>query len=1169
MEPIAAQDTFSVPVSPPARDSMEDADPSLTRKRPRLDSGSKETLAMPAEQTTAPNTAATLREQQVEMTIRSQPPSSSQAMDGANDPESLPDTTTATIALGEDTDSEAAVASTENGLTDVDEGSADSPPVIAIDDDDNDTMVGGTVPSAVQIEYDAELYFQRFPFAQHGNYLQAVHNIAQHFRDSKQLQCGPTRPHLPHNTNVFAASLIDGTVLPQVALWLNSLPEQPSCWKSYFQDKHVFWDEFAGIVHRVLHRRSRFGHQFCDDGQTEEDVFTSFFAEYFRVCAVLMQVDADTLLQWSPEETNAPDLLSCKHIRHITLILRREKPHLFGLLEREYGVDVHSMASRLAREFIRADGIKSLLTFANMARAEPAVLLQHATAVWMTQLINILGWSLLEMAEPQSVLGQAGFYQDVLQYFHSYDADLQTPSKVTDIGQAKEMITSMSALLHDLCQWDSPIAAKLADELLDFRDPDSPITPTLLDSRVTTGIDDYRQDPSLFPVLVTNAWKFKLLRKYVVKGRMELRVMSIGTMDNALVGIWKEYHQSPLGPSHPVMQYLAEFLLHERVTDYIISVDSHPQLISRSGNVVGFLVVTKRYSSSQTDAVWNTVAKSSDPRVVSATLTMLVNIFSLMDLPELVYLCTKFYELPIEIYSPDLLRILRELTNKMKTKYPNWSEIECNARPWNAVVRILQDTSPGKDTGKVFYAMHNDAYDQLYQLRGIIKSDERHDICRKCAAHIANRSPKATGSVRAINVLTTMPDCKDALFFAENPDVTRQILEETCAFVKEVDDITTNQAHALQYRLDLLSFLISHATEAIPLDLYQDIWDHLIGKYAQTNQLRDMAWSKFLEASKFNDENSFCKQLISSYVPNLEPQYYTPGLYGFVAAYKFPTTRRIVATSEGEKELLQIRGAELLWSMVLSAPAHTIEDHAAALLAARYLELGTEPNVALGEVEAAHVALVEQCMQELSSAYKVLRHNPGEVQDDQMNITPSEAVRQQNERRFTRTILFLKGLLMSIRKRSEFNRGRRSDSKVEPLDLDLAYGDTLEIKYQSQTEKQSILVGAADTLQDLNDRLCQATGYSKINLFARGQRISVAGKCNEPIADLGLADTMLLVQKAPGSEVTQPMSEPSKDCSVFETTLINQFDKLFACMDGDDAISIVVRKSIVFTILFC
>jgi ubiquitin carboxyl-terminal hydrolase 34 len=959
-------------------------------------------------------------------------------------------------------------------------------------------------------------------------------------------------------TDSLVAEAIDGTVLPQVTIWLDRLPISPPYWTSYFLDKHVFWDEFASLVNKILQRRAPFGDQFCDEGQAEDDVFTSFFGAYLRVCPALMQADAETLSQCTPEEAGTAVILSCRHIGHVSLILRREKPNVFGLLDREYGVDMQSMTTQLARVFVRADGIKSLLAFAKHACSKLAVHMLHGTAISITQLLDTLGWLLLDVAISESI-DQYEFYQSLLQYFRSYSVDLQVPSKVTDIGTTKEMIGAMSTLLFDLCHWDHSIAAKLANELLEFRDPDSPTTPTLLDAQTETGGDSYLDDPSIFPALVMNAWKFKLLRKYLLKGRMELRVFSIGTMDVALVEIWKEYNITELSSKHPVMQYLAEFLLRERITDYLISVDSHPQLISRSGNVVGFLVVTNRYSESQTDAIWNTVSKSSDPRVVSATLTMLRAICNLMDIPALSYLCTKLYELPIESYNIEVLRFLRDLTSKLQQKFPLWSTVEFQARPWNVIVRVLQDTSPGKDTSTLLNAMHNEAFDQLYSVCAMINSDERHEICRQCATHIAGRSSKATGSVRAINVLTSMHNYNDALFFSQNPDVTRQILEETCAFVEEKLDITSSQAHSLQYRLDLLSFLVRQATDAIPVELYQDIWDHLVGRYAQSNQLRDMAWSKFLEASKV--ENNFCKQLVSVFVPKLEPQYYTLGLYEFVASYTFPTLRRTIVTPEGEKQVLQIRGADLLWSMVLSAPPHTIEDHAARLLAARYLELGAEPDVALDELEDAHVALVDQCMHELISAYDIMRTKSIKQESDEMDIASSDTVKQQKERRFTRTILFLKGLLMSIRTRPEFSRPRRSDSKVEPLDFDLPYGDALEIRYQGPTssEKQSILVGLENTLQDLYLRLCQATGCSKINLFAKGQRVNVAEKANETIARLGLAGTFLLVQKAPGSEMSQPVTEPNRHCSVFEATLVDRFEELFACMDSDDSISVVVR----------
>jgi ubiquitin carboxyl-terminal hydrolase 34 len=922
----------------------------------------------------------------------------------------------------------------------------------------------------------------------------------------------------------------------------------------------MFWDEFSTMVNKILHRRSPFGDTFCDEDQAEDDIFASFFGAYLRVCAVLMQADHAALSQWTSEEGNATAVLTCKHIRHMSLILRREKPNVFSLLERDYAADMHSMTMQLARVFVEAGGAKSLLDFADQACSKATVLMQHGTVIWMTQLLDTLGWLLFDVSEPISIVDRYELFEDVLQYFRSYNAGLQVPSKVVDVTITKDLINAMSTLLYDLCQWDSSIAAKLADELLDFQDPDSPTNPASLDDQSKLRSDNYRQDPSIFPALVTNAWKFKLLRKYLVKGRMELRVLSIGAMDAALVEIWREYNITELSSKHPIMQYLAEFLLHERITDYIISVDSHPQIISRSGNVVGFLVVTNRYSASQTDAIWNTVSNSSDPRVVSATLTMLRSIFNLMELPELHYLCSKLYELPIENYNMDMLRFLRELTARIQQKFPDWNTVEFKARPWDVAVRVLQDTSPGKDTGKLFHAMHNEAFDQLYCLCGIISVHERHEICRQCAIHIASRSSKATGSVRAINVLTSTHNFNDTIFFSENPDVTRQILEEICAFVKEEVDIISNQVQSLQYRLDLLSFLVYYATDAIPVDLYQDIWDHLVGRHAQTNQLRDMAWPKFLDASKV--ENKFCERLISDFVPKLEPQYYTLGLYEFVASYKFPTTRRIVNTIEGEKRLLQIRGEDLLWSMVLSAPPQTIEDHAARLLAARYLEFSTEPDVTLEEIEAAHVHLVDRCMKELTSAYEVMRNMLIKREGEEMDITLSEPAREQNERRFTRTILFLKGLLMSIRTRPDFSRARRSDSKVEPLDLDvdLPYGDAVEIKYSGpvSSEKQSILVGLENTLQDLYSRLCLATGCSKINLFAKGQRVNVAENASKTIANLGLAGTFLLVQKAPGSEMSQPITEPNRNCSVFEATLINQFETLFACMDIDDSVSLVV-----------
>lgn len=761
---------------------------------------------------------------------------------------------------------------------------------------------------------------------------------------------------------------------------------------------------------------------------------------------------------------------------------------------------------------------------------------------------------------PRGFVDRARMCRDALAFFRQYDADLQVPSKVVDTAVAKDLIANFHSLLYTICRADKEMAVDLVNELLSFRDPESPASTS---SEIKpSGDAAYLEEPSEYPKLVSNAWKFKLLRKYIVKGRMELRVMGIGFMDSSLVELWREYNGTPLSTGHPVMQYLADFLLHEHVVNYIISVDSHPQLISRSGNIVGFLVVTHRYSDAQTDAIWNTISHSSDPRVVTATMTMLRGIHNLMSETEVLYLCSKMYELSIESYTLDILRFLRELTPKL-LKRISWDGINLKARPWNIYIRVLQDTAPGKESTKTSDALHLEAADQLRDIVAYIPSEDQRQILRQCASDVASKSAVSTGSVRAIYIIVTTSGHGDSSFFRDDTDVVRGIIEELCAFVNSENEIPFSaQNLALQYRLELLSILIYGACDAIPLELYQTIWDHLIGKHAHTNHHRDMAWSKFLEAVKVRPDNDFCKQLVTICVPKLDPLFYTPGMFEFVATYRFPTTRRKVTTPKGTETLLQIQGADLLWAMMLTAPPQTIEENAAKTLALRYVEIDASEEVTLDELELAHVALVERCVKEMLSTYKMLRAETTTTEPTPENEdkTLVNFTRQQNEQRFGRILLFLKLVLGYIRKKPELNRSKRSDSKVEPLDLELPLGDAIEIKYSSPVtqNKESIVIGSENTIEDLYSRLCRATGCTKLNLFAKGQRLNISEKADEKIAELGLGGQVLLVQKAPGAEVSQPVMDPSGNSSVFETSLLGHFDELFACMDANDYISDVV-----------
>lgn len=893
--------------------------------------------------------------------------------------------------------------------------------------------------------------------------------------------------------------------------------------------------------------RYPFGEQFGDDAAVDE-AFSGFFSAYMRLCSQLFLVDVHLLNRPRPEDYYSLPLISEKHLHHLHTILRSEKVPLFHLLRREHAVNVRDMSNRLHTDFLAADGAQNLLRLADEAFRQVPIASQASIAMYMCQVLGTLGWTICRFPNARGGIDPTEYYRGTLLFFKKYTEDLQDPAKVTDAGVARDLILYFSLLVQEVCQWDEEGARDLADELLDLQDQDSPTASPPADTQAHASLNDYRQYPEILPVLIASAWKFKLLRKYIVKGRMELRVMSIALMDTALVELHKEYHDTGSPNKHPVLRYLADVLLRGRVVDYIISVDSHPQLISRSGNIAGFLVVTDRWVDSQADAIWNTVSQSPDPRVVTATMTMLRNIIGLMKPSDHLYLCVKLYELPIESFTLDILRFLRELTIKLLDRNPpvDWSLRGDSARPWNVCVRLLQDTAPRDGATKHDLDLNAEADEQLRLLARNIPGFDQKAIYESCLEHITKRSDAATGSVRVLSILTSFGD---TTFLQQNKDTVRQVLEEIPAFVKTeaAGSPHRNQLTALQHRLELLAFLACRAGQLVPGDLYTVLWDHVVGRHALSDRARDVAWAQLLQATRFSPSNDFCRQLITVYVPTMDSQYYTPGLYEFVANYNFPITRKAVQIDGVDHSLLQIPGGDLLWSLALSSPQGTVEELAASELATRYTQISQKREVALSEVEVAHIELVEQCMKELRSAFKTLHEW-------------SDQSRNENRLRFGRVLMFLKRLLELVRQKPEFNRARRADSKVESMDTGIPIIDTIIIRYQFGNERQSIAIAPDHTIADLYRSLCRATECTKINVFAGGQKLDATRRADQKVADANIGG-QLLVQPVQRVETVHVVNAPVAGSSEFETHLVKHFDEMFAWMDTGNTTSQLVRVS--------
>ena len=1134
----------STSTSSPRRDPVEDADDNFTRKRQRLDDGGAVLRATSTDPESPSKSITSPHKEMVAMTIREHsPPSPSPAADAEYD-----------IATGPSTGQ----ASTPTKLPALLDGAGDdptSPPVIEIIDDDDDDL-----STDITVQLNAEDYFRQFPY--HERFRSALHALRAITDHVQKSELNQRHKLLDHRCSYNIDQDIPHDLLPSLAQWLHSLPDDiPTHLQSFYISKATFWIDFADLVERLLKRRyhwmtalnagqdddmSRypFGESFGDDAAVDE-AFSRFFGAYMTLCSQLFLVDVHLLSRPRPEERYPSPLLSEKHLYRLHAILRTEKAPLFHLLRKQYDIDVRHMSNRLHTDFLAANGAQNLLRLADEALRNVSTILQNHIAIHVCQVLGTLGWTICRFPNARGGMDPEEYYRGILLFFRKYAEDLQDPAKIADAGVARELILCFSSLVQEISQWDENSAGSLADELLGVQNPGSPNVSSPVDTQMNADMNDYRQHTEVLPVLIANTWKFNLLRKYIVNGRMELRVMSITFMDEALVNLHKEYNVPDSPDKHPVLRHLADVLLRGRVVDYIISVDSHPQLISRSGNIAGFLVVTDRWVDSQADAVWNIVSHSPDPRMIAATMTMLHNIINLMKPADHLYLCMKLHDLPIRSFTPDILHFLRELTFRLTDRRVSvdWSLREESARPWNVCVRLLQDSAPRDGATKHDLDLNAEVDDQLRSLAPNIPESDQHSIYKRCLEHIITRSAKATGSVRAIFILSTFGE---STYLQQNGDMVRQVLEEIPSFIKAESTKPPQryQVPALQHRLELLAFLACRAGQLVPESLYKGLWDHVVGQHALSSRARDAAWAQLLQATKVLPNNDFCRLLISTYVPTMDPQYFTPGLYEFVANYKFPMTRRTVQIDGVDHLLLQIPGGDLLWSLALSSPPGTIEELAARDLADRYTQTFHGREIALSEVEVAHVELVERCMKELRSASGVLRDESGQNE-------------QHSRLRFSRVLVFLKQFLTLIRQKPEFNRARRADSKVESMNTGIPAANAITVKYQFANDRRSIAIAPDRTVADLYRILCRATECSKVNLFAGGQKLDVALRANQRIADANIGG-QLLVQPVQRDETAQAVSAPVAGSSEFEIKLVKHFDEIFGWMNGDDATSQLV-----------
>lgn len=743
--------------------------------------------------------------------------------------------------------------------------------------------------------------------------------------------------------------------------------------------------------------------------------------------------------------------------------------------------------------------------------------------------------------------------------FHAVDTTLQT-----------FVSKQVSALSLETCQ---SLVQQLSSLLLSIAMADEDLNALRLRERLGLG---QAFDNSLGPAMVELAWKFLLLKKCILEGRMEIRVQGVETMQQELVAVYNKYVQRNTAyRDHPVAQYLSDFMLANKLVEYFVGVESHPQLISRCGNIIGFLVITSRYSEAESDAIWKAVTTSPDSRIVDAILQMLMSFFNISPYETLLYLTTKLIELALEAYDSNMIfygrALLDNLRRTWQEKRPDGS---LDMPPYHLCIRLIRQSAA--DNSIPFHRtreIHVFALTELQSLLNLGPSDsDRRLIYEECVKDISCRTPYATGSFSAINALLAQNPEGDIRMLADESDLTNLVIEDF-AHVIDVEKSSTSTSRTLDesltVRLELLQSIIIHIPNTITAETGQRLWEVMLGGEALHDRARQSAWSMLSKAIRScQRRNSFIDRCIGEYLPNLDSRFITAGCLSFVQQVTHYESR-LAHLRHGAQEFQSgPLASELLWHISLVAPSGGIELDAIHMLVALCLDSPKATDMS-ATLEVMQIDVVKRCIGQLTAAASKLKSfsdGTSSGEDEPMVVVASDEEVNSSRMAFTRSLLILKEFVQGVRSRPRYSPPPSKKPQL-PADVRDIKGESFQIRYQSfsggtNTGIHSIEIGDLETIEDLSQRLVALTGFSKFTAIAGGQKLDLANNSNTTLREMKFDQKgLLIVKKAHSANSPSDLVAPTPQFRPLEIEILENFADLYQLLNTEEKLAKEVSTS--------
>lgn len=909
-----------------------------------------------------------------------------------------------------------------------------------------------------------------------------------------------------------------------------------------------------------------------DAGKGPWNTLEEFIVGYARLTLHLVRLDTITLTHLIDEtDVQAPEQMSRTYLPSLGWILQIYHIPFFRTMEHIHGSEVANLVARI-NDQIAAPPVGALQYLSEYAACVLTLLTRWAHLWPALASILTIAQNMLDSGNERrkyhadEALIESSVFANTVQTVYTlirvvdekYQTHISKKSPWLTSEASESILRCVSFTYLYASQKDPSLALQLAEDLsIDFPEGATP--------------DEY-------PAIIHWAWKFGVLKKHIMDGRMELRVHGMETMQNDLVSIWRQFIQgNPAGIEHPIVQYLLRFLRRHKIVEYVVGIDSHPQLISRSGNIVGFLVVTSTYTDADTDTIWKTVTESQDPRAVSEVLGMLCRTIPMHEAAStaLLYLCSKLLELPLSRFDSRMLEFCDQLLHQVREKHGERSRHEqldslhVDTIPLRLCVRLIRESTASGDSSVEHKALlQRFASSQLSSFINVGLSEmDRTEMYERCIQDIAEMNQFTVGSIQALNALLPPQDSQEIRKLATDFDLTRLVVSEA-VYSLETNRTDFNDPFSRNgfiSRIQMLNRILDKVPDTIAPDLGDVLWQKIFMSKGLVEQGRGALWDMLCRVTNRSvKQNPFIERCIQEYLPELSPEDFSPEVLAFAKHTITYEVRFNPPPIAGENTVVSIPGMDRIWNFILSAPPGTVETEATDFAIEMYLDHTLISRAPRSAVEATHIALVDRCVEQLKSAASKLKsstgNNSASGDDTAMVTVPSESEIRIEELRFSRSLLFLRQLLQGLRARPQYSppQGPPPDLPVRP-----EKGEPVEISYQafnggSQSKVSTLRIGDLSTASELVDTLIRLTGFSKFHTIYGGQKIDLLESPDLTIRKMKVRPGLLIVRKIPDSQDISFGRRQSQ--TLVDSEVLKHFDDLYDLLGLDDHLARVVRN---------